>query len=83
MKHLTATQSHRFVLVFRNETREISDAEPVWRGWIERVPDPRQREIARQSEERLGFQSLDEIPVLIERLIAAVGGPAAERKKST
>ncbi|MGI9507416.1 MAG: hypothetical protein ACR2RE_30605 [Geminicoccaceae bacterium] len=63
-------QSHRFVLVYRMESREIEGAADVWRGWIERVPDPRQREHGQQTEDRLGFHDLSELPGLVETLIS-------------
>ncbi len=72
---IAKTQSHRFVVVFRNEIREIENAAEVWRGWVERIPDPRQREIGRQDDDRLDFQSLEELPALIGRLIARSNAP--------
>lgn len=74
-KQASETQSHRFVVVYRNEAREIANAAEVWRGWVERIPNPRQREIHRQDEDRLDFQSLEELPALIIRLIERCNAP--------
>lgn len=62
-------QSHRFVVVYRNEHREIEGAADIWRGWVERIPNPRQRELERQREDRLDFRNLSDLPHLIEMLI--------------
>ncbi|MFV0385051.1 hypothetical protein [Paracoccus sp. (in: a-proteobacteria)] len=69
MPHVRRNPSHRFVVVYRRETREISGAVEVWRGWIERIPDPRQRVEEGQTEGRLGFNELAEIPGLMMQLI--------------
>ncbi|WP_372571757.1 hypothetical protein [Ruegeria jejuensis] len=69
MSHARHTQSHRFVVIYRCEPREIAGAAEVWRGWVERIPDPRQRAEAGQTEERLGFHELQELPALITRLM--------------
>lgn len=68
-------QSHRFVVVFRREAREIENATEVWRGWVERIPSPRQKEIDHQEDDRLDFQSLEELPKLIARLIERSNAP--------
>lgn len=80
MKTTAETQSHRFVVVYRNEAREIENAAEIWRGWIERIPYPRQRESDQQVEDRLGFQTLEELPLLITRLMER--SPPPERKPS-
>ena len=69
MQHVHA---HRFVVLYRTETREIEGAAEVRRGWIERVPDPRALEAGESEHLRLGFQSLDELPGLIARMIGDV-----------
>jgi len=68
-------RSHRFVVVYRAETREIRDASEIWRGWIESVPDPRDSD-EDAVPQRLGFQSLEDLPRLIDTLIRRQGGPA-------
>jgi hypothetical protein len=65
-------RTHRFVVVYRIETREIPGAVDVRRGWIERVPDPREVEADQADRSRLGFQELNDLPVLITRMIAQV-----------
>lgn len=72
--------SHRFVVVYRCEAREIDGAAEVWRGWVERIPDPRQRVEDGQSEERLGFTDLAEVPELMTRLIEDAGQPDRRRR---
>lgn len=62
-------QSHRFVVVFREEAREIPQAAGVWRGWIEKVPDPRALDMGEASAPRLGFSALTEVPDLMLRLM--------------
>ena len=64
--------AHRFVVLYRTETREIKGAAEVRRGWIERVPDPRRLEAGESEHLRLGFQALDELPGLIARMIHEV-----------
>ena len=61
--------SHRFVVVWRAEDREIEGADLVWRGWVERIPDPRQRAEKGQTSERVGITDLDEVPDGIRSLI--------------
>jgi len=83
VSHARPSQSHRFVVVYRLEAREIAEAAEVWRGWVERIPDPRQRAEAGQTDERLGFQNLDELPGLIARLMEhADRGAATDRRSS-
>ena len=55
MKTRQPPQSHRFVVVYRNEHREIEGAADIWRGWVERIPNPRQRELERQRAVRPAF----------------------------
>lgn len=71
MQRPTQTRSHRFVVVYREEVREIAQAEGVWRGWIEKVPDPRSLDVGEAGPPRLGFLTLAEIPDLIQALIQA------------
>jgi hypothetical protein len=72
------SRSHRFVVVWRAETREIASAAEVRRGWVERVPDPRAQAAGEAAAQRVGFHQLDELPAVIARLIAdAEAGPAA------
>lgn len=73
MPNFRQNPSHRFVVVYRCERREIDGAADVWRGWIERIPDPRQRVEDGQSEDRLGFHDLKEVPALMTRLIKDAG----------
>lgn len=73
LSHSRPYISHRFVVVWRCEAREIVGAAKVWRGWIERIPDPRQRFEDGQTEERLGFNDLDEVPERIRALIEDAG----------
>jgi hypothetical protein len=51
------------------ELREIAGAAEVRRGWVERVPDPRGLAAGEAERERLGFQTLAELPDLIARMI--------------
>lgn len=68
---MTSAQSrtHRFVVLWRFEAREIAGAAEVRRGWIERVPDPRAQEAGAERPERVGFSDLGELPALIARMI--------------
>ncbi|MEQ9260806.1 MAG: hypothetical protein RIG84_17095 [Roseovarius sp.] len=75
-------QSHRFVLVYRSETREIEGAATIWRGWVQRVPNPRQREMDMQTDDRVDFRDLAEVPELLELLMTRAGTPE-EAKPST
>jgi hypothetical protein len=68
--------THRFVVVYRLEAREIEGAAEVRRGWIERVPDPRALDAGEAERERLGFQALAELPDLIARMIDKAETPA-------
>lgn len=83
MKNSTDPQSHRFVIVYRTETREIADAAVVWRGWVERVPDPRQIEAEQAEGQRLGFHALDELPGLIRALMDQSGAQQRPAKGKT
>ena len=62
-------RAYRFVVVYRGEPREIATAGEVWRGWIERIPDPRSQAAGVELEERLSFQDLGDLPRLIRRLM--------------
>ena len=72
----SAPKTHRFVVVYRMEAREIAGAAEVRRGWVERVPDPRALEAGEAERERLGFQALAELPDLIARMIDKAEAPA-------
>jgi hypothetical protein len=76
-------RTHRFVVVYRMELREIAGAAEVRRGWVERVPDPRGLAAGEPERERLGFQTLAELPELIARMIdkaEASPRPVAHRR---
>jgi hypothetical protein len=64
--------AHRFVVVYRIETREIPGAAEVRRGWVERVPDPREVEAGEADRSRFSFQALSDLPALITRMIDEV-----------
>lgn len=75
--------SHRFVVIYRREQREIESAAEEWRGWVERVPEPRQRALENQRMERLSFQHLLELPELINKLIEqSAAATSAEGRNS-
>ena len=69
----TKVQSHRFVVVYRAESREIDGAAAIWRGWVERIPDPRQREMDRQKPDRIDFRDLTDLPDHMSTLMARAG----------
>jgi hypothetical protein len=69
MQRPAQTRSHRFVVVYREEAREIAQAEGIWRGWIEKVPDPRSLENGNATPMRLGFVAVSEVPDLMLRLM--------------
>jgi len=77
-------KSHRFVVVWRAERREIADAADVWRGWVERIPTPRQG-ASGQEAERIGLQALHDLPDAILSLIERTAAPrrAASDRSST
>ena len=82
MRRTETSQTFRFVVVYRAEAREIAGAAPVWRGWVEQVPDPRALDDEMQPCPRLGFQDLAELPALVSEIIARSGaGPEAERQR--
>lgn len=62
-------KSYRFVVVYRCEPREIPGAAGEWRGWVARVPDPRERETQGSEEPRRGFLELEELPGAIRKLM--------------
>ncbi|MCH8168594.1 MAG: hypothetical protein IIC03_11805 [Proteobacteria bacterium] len=62
-------KSYRFVVVYRCEPREIPGAAGEWRGWVARVPDPRERETQGSEETRRGFLELEELPGAIRKLM--------------
>lgn len=63
-------RSHRFVVVWRAEAREILGAAPVERGWVERVPDPRADEASGGRRDRQGLVRLEDLPGVIEAMMA-------------
>lgn len=67
--------SHRFVVVWRSELREIACAAEIRRGWVERVPDPRALVAGKGPAQRVGFHQLDELPDVIAQLIDDAEGP--------
>jgi hypothetical protein len=71
-------QSHRFVIVWRLEPREIEGAAEVWRGWVERIPDARQREERGERQDRVGLSRLEDLPEQIAKLIARTGPSARD-----
>ncbi len=79
MQRALHTRSHRFVVVYREEAREIAQAEGIWRGWIEKVPDPRALDAGEATPLRMGFSALSELPDLMQRLMQ----PAANSPKAT
>ncbi len=83
MQRPTQTRSHRFVVVYREEAREIAQATGIWRGWIEKVPDPRALDAGNTPPARLGFVALTEVPDLMTRLMQPGDTPpvaAADRR---
>lgn len=60
--------SHRFVVLYRREPREIRGAREQWRGWISRVQSP-EEQAAGVEERRVWFHQLSELPEVIETLI--------------
>ena len=66
-------KSHRFVVVYRVEAREIAGAAEVRRGWVERVPEPRALDDGEPQPARRGFQDLEELPGLIGGMRVRVG----------
>ncbi len=72
----TVFDQHRFVVVWRREPREIEGAASEWRGWVARVPDPRQREQTEQREERIAIRSLEDASGAMRMLIEkSIGMP--------
>lgn len=68
-----ARRAYRFLLTYRQEVSEVQSAEPVWRGWVVRVPDGVGRAPENDGEPaQIWFRSLDEVPEAIRRLIATV-----------
>lgn len=68
-------KSYRFVVVYRCEPREIPGAAGEWRGWVARVPGPREREMKRTEEMRRGFLELEELPAAILKLMEEPADP--------
>ena len=65
--------AYQFLLTYRQEVSEAPSSEPVWRGWVVRVPDGVGRPTANDGEPaQIWFRSLDEVPDAIRRLIATV-----------
>ena len=71
MQRPSPARSHRFVVVYREDAREIAGAQGVWRGWVEKVPDPRTLDSSGTTAQRYGFLALTELPDLMVKLIAA------------
>jgi hypothetical protein len=74
-------RTHRFVVVYRAEAREIDGADEVRRGWVERVPDPRAADAGDTERDRSGFRMLTELPELIESMIEKVEGGSSRPTK--
>jgi hypothetical protein len=49
--------------------RSPRDSAGVWRGWIEKVPDPRALDQGEASVTRMGFLALTEVPDLMLRMM--------------
>ena len=63
-------RAYRFLLTYRQEVSEAASAEPVWRGWVVRVPEGVGRSSPAGGEPaQIWFRSLDEVPGAIRRLI--------------
>lgn len=63
-------RAYRFLLTYRQEVSEAPSADPVWRGWVVRVPEGVGRAAAPSREPaQIWFRSLDEVPDAIRRLI--------------
>ncbi len=60
--------SHRFVVLYRREPREIDGASEQWRGWVSRVQAPGE-EAGAGAEQRVCFRELSELPAAVEALI--------------
>jgi hypothetical protein len=60
-------ESHRFVVVYRREEREIPGARENWRGWVVRVPE--RKTAGEEAPQPLWFIELDELPPLLRRLV--------------
>ncbi|MGQ0564359.1 MAG: hypothetical protein ACT4OK_04730 [Gemmobacter sp.] len=71
-------RSHRFVVVWRAETREIAGAAPVERGWVERIPDPRAAETDGDARDRQGLVRLADLPGVIEAMMARAARPGGK-----
>ena len=66
-------RAYRFLLTYRQEVSEAPSEEPVWRGWVVRVPDSAGRATPKTGEPaQIWFRSLDEVPEAIRRLIETV-----------
>lgn len=66
-------RAYRFLLTYRQEVTEAVGTEPVWRGWVVRVPEGVGRASTNSSEPaQVWFRSLDEVPTAIRRLIETV-----------
>lgn len=67
MKQTARSRTYRFIVVYRIEEREIDGAEEIRRGWVERVPDPRNATDAETT--RVGFHDLGSLPGLIDKIV--------------
>ena len=66
-------RAYRFLLTYRQEVTDAPGAEPVWRGWVVRVPEGVGRAPAAAGEPaQIWFRSLEEVPDAIRRLIEFV-----------
>lgn len=70
MENAAHSRNHRFVVVWRAESREIAGAAPVERGWVERIPDPRSVEAEGGRRDRQGLVRLGDLPEVIEAMMA-------------
>lgn len=75
MPHFEPPVSHRFVVLYRREPREINGASEQWRGWVSRVQSAREQ-AAGVEEQRVWFQELSELPAVMEKLIRDADAPA-------
>ena len=65
MTRFDSSEAHRFVVVYRQEPREIDGAVSSWRGLLVAVPNAP----GADEEKRLAFSDLNQLPELIRSLI--------------
>ncbi len=63
--------SHRFVVLYRREPREIGGAADEWRGWVQRVPEPTE-DVSADEGDRIWFGDLKELPGAVQSLIERI-----------